>query len=224
MTATHKPRSRARGRREASLRADGTGSTCNGCGVSWTALTLAHCHSCHQSFEHPDLFDLHRRRGKCLRPQDVQDEKGLQLMIQRGDIWRFTDSEGIITGNPESTKGQPHMATIRQITKLDDLELVEGSEVAADETIEFSLDGKDYSVDLCAENAKALREGLQEFIDVATQADKAPEAKARPRKNAVKPDKEQTQAIRDWARHNGYSIADRGRIPQEVRDAYNNAS
>lgn len=34
-------------------------------------------------------------------------------------------------------------------------------------------------------------------------------------------DPEQTTAIRTWARANGFTIADRGRIPAEVEKAYN---
>jgi hypothetical protein len=33
-------------------------------------------------------------------------------------------------------------------------------------------------------------------------------------------DREQNQAIRDWARKQGFKVSDRGRIPAEVLDAY----
>ncbi len=33
-------------------------------------------------------------------------------------------------------------------------------------------------------------------------------------------DREQNQAIRVWARKNGYEVSDRGRIPSEVVEAY----
>lgn len=35
--------------------------------------------------------------------------------------------------------------------------------------------------------------------------------------------KEQLTSIRDWARKNGYSVSDRGRIPSDVLEAYDAA-
>ena len=32
--------------------------------------------------------------------------------------------------------------------------------------------------------------------------------------------KEEPQAIREWAREQGYTVGDKGRIPQPVREAY----
>ncbi|WP_280377176.1 Lsr2 family DNA-binding protein, partial [Nocardia wallacei] len=37
-------------------------------------------------------------------------------------------------------------------------------------------------------------------------------------------DREQTAAIRDWARRNGYNVSSRGRIQADVVAAYNKAS
>jgi hypothetical protein len=34
-------------------------------------------------------------------------------------------------------------------------------------------------------------------------------------------DREQTQAIREWARKNGHKVGDKGRIPAQVLEAYN---
>jgi len=35
-------------------------------------------------------------------------------------------------------------------------------------------------------------------------------------------DRDQNQAIREWARMKGYKVSDRGRIPKEVTEAYHN--
>ena len=51
------------------------------------------------------------------------------------------------------------MATRQVVTMADD---VDGS--AATETVEFSLDGTDYAIDVSATNAAALREVLQPWI------------------------------------------------------------
>jgi hypothetical protein len=38
---------------------------------------------------------------------------------------------------------------------------------------------------------------------------------------AASSDKARLNAIREWARHNGYTVADRGRIPTHIEAAYN---
>ena len=40
----------------------------------------------------------------------------------------------------------------------------------------------------------------------------------------AKPDKNQLGAVRAWARENGHKVSDRGRVSQEVLDAYKAAN
>ncbi|EHR51392.1 Lsr2 [Saccharomonospora marina XMU15] len=109
------------------------------------------------------------------------------------------------------------------VSLVDDLD---GSE--ADETIQFGLDGVSYEIDLSSENAEELREALAHYIAHARKAGgrkRAPSrrsnGKASSRSSSA--EREQNQAIRAWARKNGYAISDRGRIPSEVTDAYHKA-
>ncbi|MEU6643254.1 Lsr2 family protein [Saccharomonospora sp. NPDC046836] len=106
------------------------------------------------------------------------------------------------------------------VSLVDDLD---GSE--AEETIEFGLDGVSYEIDLSAENAEELRDALAQYVEHARRAGgrkraagRAVIAKAPGRSAAV--DREQNQAIRAWARKNGFEVSDRGRIPSEVVEAY----
>ena len=109
------------------------------------------------------------------------------------------------------------MAQIREIRLVDDLD----GEVA-DETVEFGVDGKNYEIDLSTANAKKLRDALAEFVASARRAGGrrrgggAPAAA--PRRPSI--DREQNQAIREWARKRGMKVSDRGRIPAEVLEAY----
>jgi hypothetical protein len=84
---------------------------------------------------------------------------------------------------------------------------------------EFSLDGKFYKIDLSKENVIRLEEAMDPFVVAATRVSRA---QATAKKSAARPsqDREQNQAIRDWARRNGHQVADRGRIPASVVDAY----
>jgi DhnA family fructose-bisphosphate aldolase class Ia len=97
------------------------------------------------------------------------------------------------------------------VSLVDDLD---GSE--AEETVEFGLDGVSYQIDLSSENAEELRDALAQYVEHARRAGGRKRASVRP----VAVDREQNQAIRSWARKNGYAVSDRGRIPSEVVEAY----
>jgi Lsr2 len=111
------------------------------------------------------------------------------------------------------------VAQIREVRLVDD---IDGNE--ADETLEFGIDGKNYEIDLSKDNAGKLRDALAEFVASARRL-----SGGRGRRPAAAPaaatrrpsiDREQNQAIRDWARKRGMKVSDRGRIPAEVLDAY----
>jgi len=108
------------------------------------------------------------------------------------------------------------MAQITEIRLVDDLDKSEASE-----TVSFGLDGTEYEIDLNEANATALRESFADFIPAARKVAKgsnAPQARARRSSGGdnVRPDRAQTQAIREWARANGHTVSDRGRIPTNV--------
>jgi hypothetical protein len=111
------------------------------------------------------------------------------------------------------------VAQIREVRLIDDLD---GAE--ADETVEFGLDGKSFEIDLSKTNAGRLRDALAEFVAAARKSGgrsrrgATATAAAPPRRASI--DREQNQAIRDWARKRGMKVSDRGRIPSEVLEAY----
>lgn len=104
---------------------------------------------------------------------------------------------------------------------VDDLD---GSD--AEGTILFGLDGRQYEIDLSEENAATLRDSLADFIAAARKTTSGRTAKMTSRNGdggRVRADREQTAAIREWARQNGHTVADKGRIPKAVVDAYHAA-
>jgi hypothetical protein len=116
------------------------------------------------------------------------------------------------------------MAQKVQVLLLDDLD---GTE--ADQTVRFGLDGASYEIDLSDANAEALRDVLATYVAHGRKVGRAPVASA-PRATAVKggraparADREQTQAIREWARKNGHPVSDRGRIPSAIIESYHEA-
>jgi hypothetical protein len=92
---------------------------------------------------------------------------------------------------------------------------------SADETIHFSLDGKHYEIDLSDKNAAALRDALNSYLDSARPSSGTRQKPSSTPSGRPVIDREQNQAIRDWARSQGKKVSARGRIPTEVTDAYN---
>jgi hypothetical protein len=96
----------------------------------------------------------------------------------------------------------------------------------ADETVEFGLDGVSYQIDLSAVNAEKIRDTLADFVSHArrtgSRTKRSAVAAGRSRSAAV--DREQNQAIREWARKRGLKVSERGRISAEVLEAYHQAN
>ncbi len=100
---------------------------------------------------------------------------------------------------------------------------LDGSEAA--ETVTFGLDGVEYEIDLSDDNASELRDALAQYVEHGRKTGGRRQSGRSTRESAVKskPDREQTRAIREWAQTQGYDVSDRGRIPKDVVDAYQNA-
>jgi len=102
------------------------------------------------------------------------------------------------------------------ITRLvDDLD---GSE--AQETIRFALDGRSYEIDLSAKNAAKLRSALDIYVENGTRAGRASATAGRAARATASSTRNDNQAIRIWAEEQGYDVASRGRISQEIIDLY----
>ncbi|MDQ3886774.1 MAG: Lsr2 family protein [Actinomycetota bacterium] len=108
------------------------------------------------------------------------------------------------------------MAQQTIVTLVDDLD---GSQ--ADQTVEFSLDGVSYEIDLSEPNASKLRDALAGFVSHARRTGGRRRGSVRSA-GGTRPgvDREQNAAIREWARKRGMKVSDRGRIPAEVLEAY----
>jgi hypothetical protein len=122
-------------------------------------------------------------------------------------------------------------AVAKQVTiqLVDD---IDGSVIDDDsgETIEFVVNGVEYSIDLKAKNANEFHKRLDYYIEHATRVGgrkrkPSPAAASTPATagTPAKRDPEQTRAIRQWAFDQGYEISERGRIPATVEEAYNAA-
>ncbi len=108
------------------------------------------------------------------------------------------------------------MAQKVNIVLIDDID-----ESEASETVTFGLDGATYEIDLNDKNAKSLRDALAQYVGAGRKVSGGRRG-ARPysRTNLGANPK----AVRDWARSNGYTVSDRGRVPAEIVAAYEAAN
>jgi Lsr2 len=108
------------------------------------------------------------------------------------------------------------MAQKVNIILVDD---IDGSD--ATETVSFALDGTNYEIDLNDENAAALREALSGFLGHARKsAAGARKGARRSSAAAAAAGGASAKDIRAWAREQGHDLSERGRVPAEVREAY----
>ncbi|MFR9806967.1 histone-like nucleoid-structuring protein Lsr2 [Pseudonocardia sp. RS010] len=103
------------------------------------------------------------------------------------------------------------------ITLVDDLD---GGR--ADETVTFTLDGRQFEIDLSEQHASELREAFAPFVGAARRASSGAGRRNYARVSAPGKTREENAAIREWALAAGFQISERGRIPSHVREAYAN--
>jgi hypothetical protein len=117
------------------------------------------------------------------------------------------------------------VARITQVVVTCDLE---DGDINAADSVSFSYGGKTYTLDLCKKHLDEVKGALEGYASAghsagrgrgrrrAATTGRSPRA-SRP---TATPRGESQAEIREWARAQGYAVGDRGRIPGEVRAAY----
>ena len=98
------------------------------------------------------------------------------------------------------------------------------------ETISFSLDGTSYEIDVCDDHGAELRDSVAPFIGAGRRVggsrqgrrSSAASGRAAARPAAVS-DRQRAGDIRAWARSQGLSVNERGRIPASIVEQYQSA-
>lgn len=85
------------------------------------------------------------------------------------------------------------------------------------ETVPFSYQGDHYEIDLCGPHKEGIERDLGLFISFASPVPHQP-VKQQPRRTTNH--RKRARDIREWAKENGKSISDRGRIPAPVIEQY----
>jgi hypothetical protein len=95
----------------------------------------------------------------------------------------------------------------------------------ADRTVEFGVDGVNYTIDLSDAHAGKLRKALDPYIAAGSRMHRGRVEGRRPSRRdgasaAGGTNRDENKAIREWAKKNGYQVSERGRIPVSVVRAY----
>ncbi len=94
----------------------------------------------------------------------------------------------------------------------------------ADRTVDFAVNGTSYELDLNNKNAKVLDKVLAPYISAARKVRATRGRPATANTGGRPKSRTDLSAIREWAQANGYQVSSRGRVAQEIQDAYDAAS
>ena len=119
------------------------------------------------------------------------------------------------------------MAKVTRVQIVDDLDetVLEDGE---GQTVEFALYGQAYTIDLKPEHAQQLRDALGPWVAHATRVSSSRRSsssngssrRSSGARSASGMTPEELNEVREWARSNGYQVADRGRIKASVLEAF----
>jgi hypothetical protein len=108
----------------------------------------------------------------------------------------------------------------RTITVLTDDLTGQELEPGTGQTVSFALDGQSYELDLAKDSAEELREAFKRY----TQAARRMTGRQAAEKPQGRRSRQDTSAIREWAKANGHEVNERGRIASSVVQAYEAAN
>ena len=83
----------------------------------------------------------------------------------------------------------------------------------------FSLDGRDYEIDLCEKHSQKFDEVLKRFSDRARKVT----GRVTRTKRRTAAHRQHSAEVRAWAKRSGIDVSDRGRIPAQVIKKYDSS-
>lgn len=105
-----------------------------------------------------------------------------------------------------------------------------GDDTPGETSVDFALDGTSYEIDLCDAHAQELRDSFAPYAGAARRSGgrsgggSTGRRPARGRSGGGGGRRRQTAEIREWARKQGLTISERGRIPQSIMAQYEAAN
>ncbi|BBY24220.1 hypothetical protein MSTO_44250 [Mycobacterium stomatepiae] len=159
------------------------------------------------------MFDRTPAENRTLRVPQIE---------HAAHIWQISD-RGVgpnCSATAQEEREGKLMAKKVTVTLVDDFD----GAGAADETVEFGLDGVTYEIDLSTKNAAKLRGDLKQWVAAGRRVGGRRRGRSGTGRGRGAIDREQSAAIREWARRNGHNVSTRGRIPADVIDAFHAAT
>ncbi|MEU6709412.1 histone-like nucleoid-structuring protein Lsr2 [Streptomyces wuyuanensis] len=92
-----------------------------------------------------------------------------------------------------------------------------GEETAEGATHTFVLNGVEYEIDLSPDSYDQMLEAFSPYLKAGRKVGRGKRGAKAVRTRLDGPS---TAEIREWAKTNGYEVNERGRVPSEVRAAY----
>ena len=96
---------------------------------------------------------------------------------------------------------------------------ISGDDANDGESVEFTYRGVSYAIDLTKQEADTFDQAMEVYTAHARRQS----GRRTGGSGKAKTDRQQLQAVREWARANGHTVSDRGRVSQQIQDAYNSA-
>lgn len=93
----------------------------------------------------------------------------------------------------------------------------------AERTFSFAVDGVSYEIDLSTQNIAEFKSAIGGFIESARKVKGSSSRAHSAGGGGGRQSREQTRAVREWARQHGHSISERGRIPASILQAFDQA-
>jgi Spy/CpxP family protein refolding chaperone len=103
------------------------------------------------------------------------------------------------------------MASIVSVLVSDDLDGSEGAQ-----TVQFGIDGVAYEIDLAEKNRAKLDKAMAPYLQAARRVSRRA-TRSGSRSSAVRSDR---AAVRAWAKEQGLSVSERGRISADIMQRY----
>jgi hypothetical protein len=95
-----------------------------------------------------------------------------------------------------------------------------GDETPGVETVNFSVDGASYEIDVCEAHATKLRDAFAPFVAAGRRAGRGGGGAGRRRRGQRSSGGVDPAAVRAWARSHNVAVSERGRISAEVLARY----
>jgi len=110
------------------------------------------------------------------------------------------------------------MAQKVEVTLIDDLD---GGK--ADSVVRFSLEGKNFEIDLSTANAEKFRASMARYVEAARKTGSVRGAgrAARTKASDTGPS---TAEVREWAKSRGIQVPDRGRLSKDLMVQFHEAN